>query len=162
MSEMIYCRGCGKQIHKTAPTCPSCGVAGDPAALRSLLQAKAEGGDPLARLAMGALQVTELNESGALRTQTAAGLWCLFLGQFGAHWFYLRRTVPGILSLLFFWTGIPGIIALVNGWQITFVDRQAWAKKYNNGISTPPAHWVLKVLVIAYPVLVIISVPYLI
>ena len=125
MSEMVYCRGCGKQIHKTAPTCPSC----------------------------GALQVTELNESGALRTQTAAGLWCLFLGQFGAHWFYLRRTVPGILSLLFFWTWIPAIIAFVNGWQITFGDRQAWAKKYNNGISTPPAHWVVKVLVIAFPVL---------
>jgi type IV pilus assembly protein PilA len=23
---MIYCRGCGKQIHETAPTCPHCGA----------------------------------------------------------------------------------------------------------------------------------------
>lgn len=22
---MIFCRGCGKQIHETAPTCPNCG-----------------------------------------------------------------------------------------------------------------------------------------
>ena len=23
---MVYCRGCGKEIHETAPTCPSCGA----------------------------------------------------------------------------------------------------------------------------------------
>ena len=125
MSEMVYCRGCGKQIHKTAPTCPSC----------------------------GAMQFTELNDSSDLRTQTAAGLWCVFLGQFGAHWFYLRGTVAGILSLLFFWTAIPGIIAFVNGLQIAYGDRQEWAQKYNNGVPTPPAHWMVKVLAIAYPVL---------
>jgi len=22
---MVYCRGCGKEIHETAPTCPDCG-----------------------------------------------------------------------------------------------------------------------------------------
>lgn len=22
---MVYCRGCGKEIHETAPTCPQCG-----------------------------------------------------------------------------------------------------------------------------------------
>ena len=124
MSEMVYCRGCGKQIHQTAPTCPSC----------------------------GAMQVTELKESGDLRTQTAAGLWCVFLGGFGAHWFYLHRTVAGILSLIFFWTGIPGIIAFVNGLQIAYGDRRTWAKKYNNGVLTPPVHWVVKVLVFVVPI----------
>ncbi len=23
---MVYCRGCGKEIHETAPTCPLCGA----------------------------------------------------------------------------------------------------------------------------------------
>ena len=23
---MVYCRGCGKQIHETAPSCPQCGA----------------------------------------------------------------------------------------------------------------------------------------
>jgi len=23
---MVFCRGCGKEIHETAPTCPSCGA----------------------------------------------------------------------------------------------------------------------------------------
>lgn len=125
MAEMVYCRGCGKQIHKTAQACPSC----------------------------GAPQVTELKDTGDLRTQTAAGLWCVFLGQFGAHWFYLRRTVPGILSLLFFWTGIPAIVAFVNGLQIAYGSREQWSLKYNNGVETPPVHWVVKILVIALPVL---------
>ncbi len=27
---MVYCRGCGKQIHETAPTCPDCGATQKP------------------------------------------------------------------------------------------------------------------------------------
>ena len=23
---MVFCRGCGKEIHETAPTCPNCGA----------------------------------------------------------------------------------------------------------------------------------------
>ncbi|PRC92175.1 TM2 domain [Solimicrobium silvestre] len=26
MSDMVFCRGCGKEIHVTAPTCPGCGA----------------------------------------------------------------------------------------------------------------------------------------
>lgn len=26
MGSMIYCRGCGKEIHETAKTCPQCGA----------------------------------------------------------------------------------------------------------------------------------------
>jgi hypothetical protein len=26
MMAMVFCRGCGKQIHETAPACPSCGA----------------------------------------------------------------------------------------------------------------------------------------
>lgn len=26
MADMVYCRGCGKEIHKTAPACPACGA----------------------------------------------------------------------------------------------------------------------------------------
>lgn len=125
MTEMVYCRGCGKQIHNTAPTCPSC----------------------------GAIQVIGLKDSGDLRTQTAAGLWCVFLGGIGAHWFYLRRTVAGILSVLFCWTGIPGIIAFVNGLQIAYGNQQEWDRKYNNGLPTPPPHWAVKVLAILLPVI---------
>ena len=26
MSDMVFCRGCGKEIHKTATSCPHCGA----------------------------------------------------------------------------------------------------------------------------------------
>ncbi|HEX3436147.1 MAG TPA: NINE protein [Pseudacidobacterium sp.] len=40
-------------------------------------------------------------------------LMALFLGAFGAHHFYLRRNVLGILYVLFFWTGITAIIGVI-------------------------------------------------
>ena len=47
------------------------------------------------------------------RDEVVGILLALFLGSFGAHHFYLRRTGLGILYLCFFWTGIPAIVGLV-------------------------------------------------
>jgi TM2 domain-containing membrane protein YozV len=44
------------------------------------------------------------------RDEVVGVLLALFLGSFGLHHFYLRRTGLGILYCCFFWTGIPGII----------------------------------------------------
>lgn len=50
----------------------------------------------------------------AVRRDEVIGiLLALFLGSFGAHHFYLRRTGLGILYLCFFWTGIPAIVGFV-------------------------------------------------
>jgi TM2 domain-containing membrane protein YozV len=40
-------------------------------------------------------------------------LLALFLGTFGAHRFYLHENGCGALYVLFFWTGIPTLISLV-------------------------------------------------
>lgn len=47
------------------------------------------------------------------RDEVIGILLALFLGDFGAHHFYLRRTGLGILYLCFFWTGIPAIMGLI-------------------------------------------------
>ena len=44
------------------------------------------------------------------RDEVVGILLALFLGSFGLHHFYLRRTGLGILYCCFFWTGIPGLI----------------------------------------------------
>lgn len=40
-------------------------------------------------------------------------LLALFLGTFGVHHFYLRRTGLGILYCCFFWSGIPAILGFI-------------------------------------------------
>ncbi|AMY05273.1 NINE protein [Staphylococcus condimenti] len=38
----------------------------------------------------------------------------IFLGSFGIHKFYSGQKGLGIIFLLFFWTGIPHIIAIID------------------------------------------------
>lgn len=50
----------------------------------------------------------------AVRRDEVVGiLLALFLGTFGIHHFYLRRTGLGILYCCFFWTGIPSILGFI-------------------------------------------------
>ncbi len=50
----------------------------------------------------------------AVRRDEIVGiLLALFLGTFGIHHFYLRRTGLGILYCCFFWSGIPAILGFI-------------------------------------------------
>jgi len=50
----------------------------------------------------------------AVRRDEVVGiLLALFLGTFGAHHFYLRRTGLAVLYLCFFWSGIPSILGFI-------------------------------------------------
>lgn len=40
---------------------------------------------------------------------------CFFLGWIGVHKFYSNQLLQGMLHLVFFWTGIPYIIAIISG-----------------------------------------------
>lgn len=41
-------------------------------------------------------------------------LLAVFLGGIGMHDFYIGKSAAGVIKLLFFWTGIPAIIAVFN------------------------------------------------
>ncbi len=47
------------------------------------------------------------------RDEVVGILLALFLGTFGVHHFYLRRTGLGILYCCFFWSGIPSILGFI-------------------------------------------------
>lgn len=50
----------------------------------------------------------------AVRRDEVVGiLLAVFLGTFGLHHFYLRRTGLGILYCCFFWSGIPSILGVL-------------------------------------------------
>jgi TM2 domain-containing membrane protein YozV/Tfp pilus assembly major pilin PilA len=128
---MIFCRGCGKEIHESAVTCPHCGA---PQVAAAAAPAK------------------------KLKSQTVAALLSAFLGGLGIHRFYLGPIWVGVVYLLFCWTGIPGLIAFVETFIIVFSSQETWAKKYNDGTITPPAHIAVKILVLIFPAVVIIGI----
>ncbi len=64
------------------------------------------------------------------KSKTTAILLALFLGGFGAHKFYLGKTGMGVLYLLFFWTFIPSIAALVELIIYICTSDQDFKKKY--------------------------------
>jgi TM2 domain-containing membrane protein YozV len=47
------------------------------------------------------------------RDEVVGVILALFLGTFGVHHFYLRRTGLGILYCFFFWSGIPAILGFI-------------------------------------------------
>lgn len=61
----------------------------------------------------------------------AAVLFAILLGCFGAHKFYLGKIGMGLLYLLFCWTGIPGIIGVIEGiLYITMTDDEFESKYF--------------------------------
>jgi hypothetical protein len=82
-----YCHACAAVLAARAELCPKCGVR------QSGPAAEADGG----------------------RSRTTAGIFALLLGGLGVHKFYLGKPVQGVLYILFCWTFIPSLIALVEG-----------------------------------------------
>ncbi|MBY0577913.1 MAG: TM2 domain-containing protein [Burkholderiales bacterium] len=92
---------------------------------------------------------------GGAKSQNVALVLAALLGPLGAHRFYLGKIVSGIFYLLFCWTGIPGLIALVECFVIAFTDQLSWARKYNYGMLVPPVHIALKLLLLMFPFMII-------
>lgn len=84
----VFCRGCGRAVHETAQACPQCG-----AVLGGVSPSGGQGS----------------------KSRIVAAVLAFCLGGLGAHKFYLGSIGMGILYLLFFWTGIPAIVALIEG-----------------------------------------------
>ena len=76
----------------------------------------------------------------------------LFLGSFGIHHFYLRRTGLGILYLCLFWSGIPGLLGVLEcffmpGRVREFNAIQAAGIAAALGLAAPPLGWPVNVTV---------------
>ena len=65
-----------------------------------------------------------------MKDKLVAGLLALFLGGWGIHMFYLNKTTAGVLMLLFCWTGIPAIIAFIQGILILVSSDEEFQRKY--------------------------------
>lgn len=67
--------------------------------------------------------------------KTALLLFTFFLGGLGAHKFYMRKNLQGALYLIFAWTGIPALIALIEFFVYAFTSRERLREKYPAGGS---------------------------
>lgn len=64
------------------------------------------------------------------KSRIAAIVLAWFLGGFGIHKFYLGRIGWGIIYLLFCWTFIPAVVALIEGLVYIFMSDEEFARKY--------------------------------
>ena len=91
------------------------------------------------------------------RDEVVGILLALFLGGFGVHHFYLRRTGLGILYLVFSWTPFPWILGFIECFFMPGRVREfnaiqaagiaaalgiampAWGQPFNVTVNVPPA-----------------------
>lgn len=66
-----------------------------------------------------------------MKSKTTSGVLGILLGSFGAHKFYLGKTGKGVIYLLTSWTGVPGIIGLIEGIKYLCMDENEFNSKYN-------------------------------
>jgi|APHM01.1.fsa_nt_gi Predicted membrane protein len=73
------------------------------------------------------------NSSSQGVDRTTAGIFAILLGSFGAHRFYLGDTGLGVIYLCFSWTGIPGLVGLIEGIiYLTKTDQEFQERYVNN------------------------------
>jgi TM2 domain-containing membrane protein YozV len=85
----------------------------------------------------------------ASKDEVIGVLLAIFLGGLGIHHFYLRRDGLGIVYLVFFWTGIPMVIAWIeaffmpsrvrqyNAAQAAYISSRILAIPTGSGASAP-------------------------
>jgi TM2 domain-containing membrane protein YozV len=65
------------------------------------------------------------------KNRVLAIVLALFLGGLGIHRFYVGRAGSGVIYLLFCWTGIPAIVAVLEALCWLFTSNQSFQKRYN-------------------------------
>lgn len=71
-----------------------------------------------------------------MKNKLTSGLFALFLGGIGVHKFYLGQTTAGVLYLLFSWTGVPAILALIDAIILLTMSNEDFNEKYNQQAQT--------------------------
>jgi len=68
-------------------------------------------------------------------SKAALLLLTFFFGGIGVHKFYIRKNLQGVLFLLFCWTGIPSLIALIEFFIYAFTSSEKLQEKYTGSGS---------------------------
>lgn len=107
--DRVNCPVCDEEISARAKKCRHCGEVLDPAMRTQLRRVAPRTGS---------------------KNKIAAFLLALLLGWMGAHKYYLGRVGQGVLYTLFFWTGIPAILGLIEGIVYMTMEDEQFTDKY--------------------------------
>jgi TM2 domain-containing membrane protein YozV len=144
-SDQKHCFSCGRILHTSAVSCPSCGAeqrAGAVAAAEPTTRLVAPGqaifcygcGSQIHAAApicpkCGAPQRVARVARGH-KDKTVAILLAFLLGGIGAHKFYLGNPGWGLIYLLFCWTFIPAVVAAIEGLIYLTQSDEKFAQAY--------------------------------
>lgn len=113
-TDTVECPYCAERVQARAKKCRYCGETIDVAM----------------RKAEEALRVAATAYPRAPKSRGVAILLALLLGGVGAHKFYLGRLGWGVVYLLFCWTFIPAIIALIEAIIYLVTNEEDFHRKY--------------------------------
>ena len=131
----MYCKYCGAQIDDDSVICPNCGkqVGSTQTKTGPASENFNADSDNGSSSSISVEQIFGKNING--KNKILCGILAVLLGDFGIQFFYLDNKARGILAAIFFWTGIPAIIGLIQGIIILcesdkdFADRVERNKK---------------------------------
>ena len=108
---MAFCSDCGTQLSDGAKFCPNCGKGVD--------------NETIVYVPQQDIYVHERKSKGLAMTL------CFFGGWLGVHQFYLRQYFSGSLYLLFFWTGIPFLLSILDFVIMFLTPKNTFHKRYD-------------------------------
>lgn len=97
----MYCKNCGHEMNENAAVCLNCGAAKGTGKSFCSVCGEAVNENAVVCLKCGS-SITEQssNDQKSEKSKTAAGLFAIFLGHLGIHWFYLGFKNKGITNIL--------------------------------------------------------------
>lgn len=117
LSDEKFCSECGKVIKAKAEICPLCGVRQmAPPVFREKIE----------------------------KNKWIAFTLAFLLGGLGVHKFYLGQVGLGIVYLIFCWTGIPMLIALIEAIIYLCTSEELFTEKYSRAIATQKSGYLAK------------------
>ena len=116
----VLCPQCGAPAPEGATKCEYCGAA---------IAQQAQPQQPQQQ-AQPQQAPNDYRSTLPIKSKVVAALLAILLGGLGIHKFYLGQTGAGIFYLLFCWTYVPGILALIEGIIILCSSDEAFQEKY--------------------------------
>lgn len=70
------------------------------------------------------LKIKDIKNPNASRNNISAALLAILLGSIGAHKYYCRKYMWGVIYSIFFWSGLPSAIGIVEGIVYLIMDNE--------------------------------------